>query len=86
MQSLFFMVDSFRCGYEGIEGSHSENALLQLFETQSAFRGKLAASIGCTSFEQVCERISDGSIDLGILPIENSVAGTFFGVLELLEK
>jgi prephenate dehydratase len=28
----------------------------------------------------------DGSIDVGILPIENSIAGTFFAVLDLLVK
>ncbi|KAJ2998375.1 hypothetical protein HDV02_004590 [Globomyces sp. JEL0801] len=71
----------FKVGFEGIAGSHSEDALMQLFHSQSHFKNKLKES---KPF--VCEAVKNGSIDLGIVPIENSIAGTFFGVLDLLSK
>lgn len=34
----------------------------------------------------MCENLLNSNIDLGILPIENSIAGSFFGVIDLLKK
>jgi prephenate dehydratase len=75
---------SFNVGFEGIAGSHSEDALAQLFQSQTAFQGKLQSAVGLTSFQQVCEAVIGKTVDLGILPIENSIAGTFFGVVDLI--
>jgi prephenate dehydratase len=79
------MVQTFKVGFEGIAGSHSEDALVQLFQSQSSFQNKLGNAVGFSSFSDVCEHIGK-DIDLGILPIENSIAGTFFGVVDLISN
>jgi prephenate dehydratase len=38
------------------------------------------------SINQVCEAVKNELIQMGILPLENSIAGTFFDVLDLIEK
>jgi prephenate dehydratase len=80
------MTKSFQVGFEGIAGSHSEDALVQLFKSQTAFQGKLSGAIGYSSFQKVCENVVNNTVDLGIVPIENSIAGTFFGVVDLISK
>lgn len=73
-----------KIGYEGIQGSHSEDALQQLLETQPAFQQKNAVTEGFSTFEDLLTKVVGGELDLALVPIENSIAGSFFGVVDLI--
>ena len=79
------MVTSYKVGFEGTKGSYSEDALMKLFETQPAFKNKLGSAVEVESFESVCQKVHSKELDLGILPIESSIAGTFYGVIDQIK-
>ena len=76
----------YKVGFEGTKGSYSEDALMKLFETQPAFKNTLGNMVGIDSFESVCNKVHNKELDLGILPIESSIAGTFYGVIDHIKK
>jgi chorismate mutase/prephenate dehydratase len=66
--------------FQGIEGAYSELAGRKFFapsEDRSVF-------VGHTTFEQVVDAVEDGSADFGILPVENTTAGSINDVYDLL--
>ncbi len=66
--------------FEGIEGSYSHAVLA----TYAAARGVEFAPIGCSSYRSVAQTVLSGKADLGLLPIDNAIAGTIregYGVL-----
>ena len=69
-----------KIGFQGVEGSFSEEALLNYFDreamTSSSFR----------FFEDVFMAIDRGEVDYGILPVENSSTGSVNEVYDLLRK
>ena len=83
--SLPKMVSTFKVGFEGTKGSYSEDALLKLFETQPSFKNKLECMVGVESFESVCQKVQTNELDLGIIPVESSISGTFYGVVDLIK-
>jgi 3-deoxy-7-phosphoheptulonate synthase len=58
--------------FEGIEGSYSHAVL----ESYSARRGVRFAPVGCASFRDVAQAVLGGRADVGLLPIDNAIAGT----------
>lgn len=68
-----------KVGFQGVEGSFSEEALLNYF-------GKEAVTSSFRLFEDVFKAIDAGDIDYGILPIENSSTGSVNEVYDLLRK
>ena len=62
----------------GIAGSNSQMATSKLFEN-----GKLTY---LDSFPEVFEAVDNGTVDFGVLPIENSTAGSVREVYELIRK
>ena len=68
-----------KIGFQGVEGSFSEEALLNYF-------GKEAVTSSFRLFEDVFKAIDAGDIDYGILPIENSSTGSVNEVYDLLRK
>ncbi|KAJ3261987.1 hypothetical protein HK103_003830 [Boothiomyces macroporosus] len=79
------MTQSAKVGFEGTIGSFSEEALNNLFR-QDAFQQIQKEAIGFPTFEAVCQKVADGSLKYGLLPIENSIAGSCFDVLDLISK
>jgi prephenate dehydratase len=73
-----------RIGFEGIAGSHSEEAVLQLFKSQPGFKGQATQPTGYNSFDQVFKAVLNGDVEYGLVPIENSIAGSFFPVVDLI--
>ena len=65
--------------YQGVEGAYSEQALIQYF-------GEETKRYHVEHFEDVMNELEAGRADYGVLPIENSSAGTVAGIYELLEK
>ena len=68
-----------KIGFQGVEGSFSEEALLNYF-------GKEAMTSSFRFFEDVFMAIDRGEVDYGILPVENSSTGSVNEVYDLLRK
>ncbi len=58
--------------FEGIEGSYSHAVL----EHYAARRGVVFVPLGCPSYRAVAHAVLAGRADLGLLPIDNAIAGT----------
>ena len=68
---------SYRVAYLGIKGAYSEQAARQHF-------GDALQDVACQSFDQIFDLVQRDEADFGILPIENSLAGTVAQSYELL--
>ncbi len=65
--------------YQGAEGSFGEQAAASYFADR-------AERIGCYDFEDVIEAVETGKARYGILPVENSLAGTVTVTNDLVRK
>ncbi|MCW2923919.1 MAG: prephenate dehydratase [Thermoleophilia bacterium] len=63
--------------FQGIAGAFGEEALVQRF-------GEAAERVGLTSFADVFRAVADGTADAGLVPIENSLAGSILENYDLL--
>lgn len=70
-------IENPRVAYQGIEGSFSEGACMAYF-------GKNVNTTGMPSFGDVVDAVINGSIDYGMLPIENSSTGSITEVYDLI--
>lgn len=61
---------------QGVEGAYSANAGAKLY--------KNAEIIYCATFADVCDAVEKGEAELGILPVENSWAGSVHEVYDLI--
>jgi chorismate mutase / prephenate dehydratase len=69
-----------RVAFQGIEGAYSSLAGRKFFSRaldETAF-------VGFPTFEQVIDAVEDGDADYGILPVENTTAGSINEVYDLL--
>ncbi|WP_029488285.1 prephenate dehydratase [Candidatus Epulonipiscium viviparus] len=66
-------------GYQGVPGSYSEQALIQLFGNEKNTKYY-------KEFEDVFAALKNDEIDYGILPIENSTTGSIVQNYDLLKK
>ena len=72
-------VNHLKIGYYGVQGSFSEEAMLQYF-------GDVKDAKNYEEFEDVFDAIKSGEIDYGVVPIENSSTGTISQVLDLVNR
>jgi prephenate dehydratase len=66
-----------RIGFQGDHGAYSEMGARLLL-------GQEADPIPCHGFEEVFEGVKTAQLDLGIVPIENSLAGSIYANYDLL--
>jgi len=66
-----------RVAYQGIAGAYSEEAIRQYF-------GQEAEAVPCESFAEVFTAVARGDCEHGMLPVENSIAGSVNWSYELL--
>jgi prephenate dehydratase len=67
-----------KIAYLGIPGSYSHSAALAFFKDSKDF-------VGVASFKDIFEAIKSGSVDAGVLPIENTLAGSIYENYDLLD-
>ena len=65
--------------YQGEPGAFSEAAIVALF-------GREAAPLSCAQFADVVAAVDSGRADLGLLPIENSIAGPVADSVAAIER
>lgn len=66
--------------FQGIEGAYSELAARKFF----AAVADRSAFVGRTTFDAVVDGVEDGTADFGVLPVENTTAGSINEVYDLL--
>jgi len=66
-----------RIAYQGVPGAYSEEAIQQYFGTE-------AEAVACETFADVFRSVETHECDYGMLPVENSVAGSVNRSYELL--
>lgn len=68
--------DNVKVGYQGLKGANSHEATLQLFPNSQAVNYK--------TFADVFSAVENGEITYGVLPVENSTAGSVSAVYDLI--
>lgn len=66
-----------RVAFQGERGAYSEEAAVQFF-------GEAIVPIPCASFDLVFDQVINGDSDYGIVPVENSLAGSIHRNYDLL--
>jgi chorismate mutase/prephenate dehydratase len=72
--------DQRRVGFQGIEGAFSYLAGRKFFARSL----ESTSFVGFATFEQVVAAVEDGNMDFGMLPVENTTAGSINEVYDLL--
>ncbi len=58
------------CAYSGSRGAYAEQAIVHYFDK--------VQNLSCRNFREVFQAVQDGKADYGMIPIENSLAGSVF--------
>ena len=66
-----------RVAYQGEPGAFGEEAILR-------YSGTVVDTVGVPTFADVCRAVESGDVDAGVLPLENSLAGTVGDALDAL--
>ena len=67
-----------KVSFQGIEGANSHLASKKLFPK--------AKIVPCETFEEVFDNVKTNRSDIGIIPVENSVAGRVAEIHNLMHK
>ncbi len=70
--------ENIKVGYQGIKGANGHEATLRLFPDETAINYK--------TFADVFEAVEKGEVTYGVLPVENSTAGSVSDVYDLILK
>ncbi len=70
-----------KIGYQGISGAYSEIAS-EIFSKQNNLKN--TKIIGFPNFENIFEKVENGKLDFGIIPVENSLGGSIHKNFDLL--
>ncbi len=68
-----------RVAFQGERGAFGEEAVVQYF-------GDEAEPVPCGTFAQVFQAVAGAQVDYGVVPIENSIAGSVHEVYDLLRQ
>jgi len=68
-----------KIAFQGIKGAYSESAVYRHF-------GNKAEAIGHETFDDVFEAVKNGKADAGLVPVENTIAGSIASNYDLLLK
>ncbi|MCX6818464.1 MAG: prephenate dehydratase [Candidatus Aenigmarchaeota archaeon] len=70
-------MDVFSIAYQGEPGAYSEEAILSYIDSS-------VTTVPCETFQSLLKAVSDGKVDYGLLPVENTLADTIWEAYELL--
>lgn len=76
---------AFRIAFQGERGAYSEEAVWQYWQRQPA-SGALAEVVPCSTVGDVFRAVFGGEADLGVVPVENSYAGSINETSDLLRQ
>ncbi len=65
--------------YQGIEGSYSYLAGVKFFSKENKF-------IGVNNFKEIFKLVAENKADFGVVPIENSIAGSVYENIDYLNR
>ncbi len=68
-----------KIAYQGVPGSFSHSA------ARTAFAGS-PELVGTKEFREIFEQVSKGEVDAGVVPLENSIAGSVYENYDLLAR
>lgn len=68
---------SWRVAFQGELGAYSEAATISYF-------GDTVAPVPCASFELIFDKVTEGEVDRGLIPVENSLGGSIHRNYDLL--
>lgn len=68
-----------KSAFFGVSGTYTERAMNDFFSGN-------ACGVPKPSFEDVCRAVSEGEVDFGVLPIENTTSGSLADIYDLLIK
>ncbi len=71
-----------KVAYQGTDGAYSHQAAMRHFEE----RYRQVECLGYTRFDQAAEAVEAGDVDVAILPIENTTAGSINDTYDLLAE
>lgn len=71
-----------RVGFQGVTGAYSELAAQRIL----AVRHRTADPVGYRTFASVAEAVVDGRVAYGVLPVENTLAGSINETYDLLKR
>lgn len=74
--------ETIRVAYQGTDGAFSHQAAMKHFEQRYA----TVECIGYTRFDQAAEAVENKDVDVAILPIENTTAGSINDTYDLLNE
>ena len=77
------MVARPKVAFQGERGAYSEQAALQLMDAEGASPDEIEL-VPCDSFDEVFAGVQGGAFDRGVVPIENSLAGSIHRNYDLL--
>ncbi len=63
--------EKIKCAYSGKKGAYAEQAISRYFDTE-------AEAVTVNSFREIFQSVVDGSVDFGMVPIENTLAGSVY--------
>ena len=64
--------DSILCAYSGNRGAYAEQAIARYFDSEDI------TELPTSSFSELFQSVTDGKADFGMVPIENSLAGSVY--------
>lgn len=70
-------MDIFSIAYQGEPGAYSEEAILSYIDSS-------VTTVPCETFQSLLKAVSDGKVDYGLLPVENTLIDTIWEAYELL--
>lgn len=68
-----------RCAFSGKKGAYAEQAVYSYFDDQ-------AEAVETGSFDEIFQEVIDGKVDFGMIPIENSTAGSIYNNYDNLTR
>lgn len=71
--------DHLKIAFQGVSGAYSEDAIRQVFDEQ-------AVTLPCRTFSEAFDAVQKGEARYGVIPVENTLGGTIYETLDLLNS